>query len=523
MSLRLIRRAPARSIAVSSDRLARRERRLLLIGLVLLALPVALFAMLRWVTTGPDSRIIIPTEHFVAVSSACIISLLLAIALGYAAVRTREPRTFFLAATYLMIAAPFSVHGLMTPGQTFSMHGFHNSMVVSAQASLILGSVALMLASFPLPAAIDRTIRSQFGPLMAGLVLLSAGYILICLSIPTVLDWAPTGAEPPGMTTIFGLDRQAVGLLIRYSGMSVGIGMCAVAAVRFYRSFATTRSFATAAVTISAALIGESLFIQAFGAVWHLSWWLYPWPLLIAVALPMTAFALLYRRGSSLIEIVDSMLLTETLAKVEYSFPDAIEGFIQTVEQRDPYLKGHMRRVCELAVAIADQMQVPDSAIRAASYAALLHDIGKLGLPHSVLNKPGRLTDDEFAVLKEHPTRGFALVANIESLRSAAPAIRWHHERLDGSGYPDGLSGDAVPLEARIIAVADVWDALTSDRVYRKAMSVTEARSILNAERGSKLDEHCVDALLAVIEHRNLAPVAAEPNPPVALSMAAAG
>ena len=116
MSLRLIRRAPARSIAVSSDHLARRERRLLLIGLVLLALPVALFAMLRWVTTGPDSQIIIPTEHFVAVSSACIMSLLLAIALGYAAVRTREPRTFFLAATYLMIAAPFSVHGLMTPG-----------------------------------------------------------------------------------------------------------------------------------------------------------------------------------------------------------------------------------------------------------------------------------------------------------------------------------------------------------------------------------------------------------------------
>jgi HD-GYP domain-containing protein (c-di-GMP phosphodiesterase class II) len=182
-----------------------------------------------------------------------------------------------------------------------------------------------------------------------------------------------------------------------------------------------------------------------------------------------------------------------------------------------------MRRVCELAVAIADKMQVPDSAIRAASYAALLHDIGKLGLPHSVLNKPGRLTDDEFAVLKEHPTRGFALVANIESLRSAAPAIRWHHERLDGTGYPDGLSGDAVPLEARIIAVADVWDALTSDRVYRQAMSFTEARSILIAERGSKLDAHCVDALFAVIEHRSLAPVAAEPDAPVALSMAAAG
>ena len=116
-----------------------------------------------------------------------------------------------------------------------------------------------------------------------------------------------------------------------------------------------------------------------------------------------------------------------------------------------------MRRVCELAVAIADQMEVPDSAIRAASYAALLHDIGKLGLPQSVLNKPGRLTDDEFAVLKEHPTRGFALVANIQSLRSAATRHPMASRAARGSGYPDGLSGDAVPLEARIIAVADVW------------------------------------------------------------------
>ena len=496
---------------------------MLLIGLIVLSLPVISFALLRWITTGPDSMIVIPTEHFVAVSIACIVALLLSVVLGYAAVHTREPRTFFLAATYLMIAAPFSVHGLMTPGKSFSEYGFHNSMVVSAQASLILGSLAIMLASFPLPAAVDRTIRDQFGPLMAGLVLLSAGYILLCLSIPTILDWAPTGAEPAGMTTIFGLDRRAVGLLIRYSGMCAGIVMCAVAAVRFYRSFATTRSFATAAVTVSAVLIGESLFIQAFGEVWRISWWLYHALLLIAVVLPMSAFALVYRRGSSLIEIVDSLLLTETLAKVEYSFPDAIEGFIQTVEQRDPHLKGHMRRVCELAVAIADQMQVPDSAIRAASYAALLHDIGKLGLPHSVLNKPGRLTDDEFAVLKEHPTRGFALVAKIESLRSAAPAIRWHHERLDGSGYPDGLAGDAVPLEARIIAVADVWDALTSDRVYRKAMSTGDARSILIAERGSKLDEHCVDALLAIIEQRSNAFSAMEPAVPAALSMAAAG
>jgi len=215
--------------------------------------------------------------------------------------------------------------------------------------------------------------------------------------------------------------------------------------------------------------------------------------------LPMASFALLYRRGSSLTEIVDALLLHETLVKVEYSFPDAIDEFIATVEERDPFLKGHMRRVCELSVAIAAELKVPDATIRAASYAALLHDIGKLGLPQAVLNKPSRLSEEEFAILREHPARGFALIANVASLRVAAPAVRWHHERLDGSGYPDGLAGAEVPIEARIVAVADVWDALTSDRVYRGRMSTHEARTILSAEAAAKLDAECVDALFRVL------------------------
>jgi HD-GYP domain-containing protein (c-di-GMP phosphodiesterase class II) len=487
-------------VATTSDIEAIRELRRLRVCLALLALPLITFAILRWLAPARDRVIVVPTEHFAVVSAACLIALLLAVGLSYAAVRTREPRTFFLAVTYLMIAAPFSVHGLMTPNHAFAMHGFHNSMTVSAQVSLFLGAIAIMLASLPLPARLDSAIRDQFGPLMTGVILLAFGYIALCLSVPTILDWAPTGGEQPGVKTAFGLERQTVGLTIRYTVMSAGMVVCVIAAVRFYRSFATTRSFATATVAISALLIAECLFIQTFGEVWHISWWLYHVLLLVAVVLPLSAIGWLYRRGSSLIEIVDSLLLNETLAKVEYSFPDAMDGFISTVERRDPYLKGHMRRVCELAVAIADHLRVPDTAIRAASYAALLHDIGKLGLPQAVLNKPDRLTDEEFAILKEHPSRGFTLIASVDSLKIAAPAIRWHHERLDGSGYPDGLAGSDVPLEARIIAVADVWDALTSDRAYRKAMCPNEAREILIAERGTKLDAECVDALFAVIE-----------------------
>ncbi|MDQ2682423.1 MAG: HD-GYP domain-containing protein [Chloroflexota bacterium] len=506
----LFRPMPKRSIVTASDELAAREQRRLQVALLLLAMPIVIFSLLRWFVPDIDPAYVIPREHFLAVSLACIGSAIMAVLLGIAAVRTREPRTFFLAATFITIATVFSVHGLMTPGQTFSMHGFHNSLSVSAQLALFMGAVFILLAALPLPARIRSFVQDQFGPLMTGLILLSIGYVVLCLSVPAVLDWVPTGNEPAGVKTAFGLERASVGKLFRYITMTIGMAFASMAAARFYRSFATTRSFPTAAMAICALLLAQCLFIQNLGEVWQLSWWMYHALLLVAVVLPMYSFARMYRNGRSLIEIVDSLLLNETLAKVEYSFPDAIDTFVSTVEARDPYLKGHMRRVCELSVAIADELKVPDTLMRAASYAALLHDIGKLGLPAAVLHKPGRLTDDEFELLKEHPSRGFTLVANVESLRIAAPAIRWHHERLDGSGYPDALSGDEVPLEARIIAVADVWDALTSDRVYRKALSEDEAREILLAESGTKLDPECVAALMRITE-RNRAEASAPP------------
>jgi HD-GYP domain-containing protein (c-di-GMP phosphodiesterase class II) len=227
----------------------------------------------------------------------------------------------------------------------------------------------------------------------------------------------------------------------------------------------------------------------------------------------MAAISWLYLHGRSLTEIVDALLLNETLAKVTYSMPVVIDTLIASVEERDGHLEGHMRRVCQLSVAIADELAVSDASVRAVGYASLLHDLGKLGLPPSILHKPGKLTDEEFAVLQEHPSRGFALIANVESLRIAAPAIRWHHERLDGSGYPDGLQDTEIPIEARVVAVADVWDALTSDRIYRPAMTFDEARAIVIAERGTKLDAECVDALFRILDRRAQPRAVAEARP----------
>jgi HD-GYP domain-containing protein (c-di-GMP phosphodiesterase class II) len=235
--------------------------------------------------------------------------------------------------------------------------------------------------------------------------------------------------------------------------------------------------------------------------------------MLIGFLIPIAGIGWAYRRGSSLTEIVEGLFLRDTLAQIERSFPEAMDALIAATVAKDPYLRGHSRRVCELAAAIGEELGLPPSQLRAAGYGALLHDIGKIGIPSSVLQKPGHLTDDEFAVLKEHPMRGWHIVSRTPSLREAAPAIRWHHERLDGSGYPDGLAGDQIPLEARIVAVADVWDALTSDRVYRNAWTPSAARDLLAREAGPQLDPRCVGALFAVLDRSSALRVPARPAP----------
>ena len=492
---------PSERLTSAAEELRLRERRQLLLAATLLLMPMAAFSGLISAFSAWDRVVMVPTEHFYIVSAAALTSFAMAVAVGIASVRTREPRTFFLASAFLAIAGIFSVHGLLTPGAGFA-DTIHNSLQISARVSLLVGSILFFLATIAPPRRVQTLLERHHGRLMAGMIALVLGYIAVNLAAPHLLDVIPTGGEPAGTGHIHGvIDKKTAGTTLSYLTMVISVVAGSIAAWRFARSFAVSRSGATAAVAVSAVLLVESHIIQTFGVVWHISWWLYHGMLLIAFLIPMTVFALTYRRGSSLVEIVDSLFLSETLAKMEHSFPEAISAFVQAIEERDPYLRGHMQRVCALAVEIAEELKLPSAVLRATSYAALLHDLGKLGMPAAILHKADRLTDEEFAVLKEHPARGFEMIATTPALLPAAPAVRWHHERLDGSGYPDCLRAEQIPVEARVIAVADVWDALTSDRVYRGAMSPQEAWSVIAAERGVKLDAACVDALQRLL-HR---------------------
>jgi putative nucleotidyltransferase with HDIG domain len=175
-------------------------------------------------------------------------------------------------------------------------------------------------------------------------------------------------------------------------------------------------------------------------------------------------------------------------------------GLANALEAKDPYTRGHSERVAALSRRVASALGLAPAVVDVVGQAGLLHDIGKIGVPEAILRKPGPLSPDEWQIMRAHPVIGAQIVAPFEFFEGAARAIRHHHERWDGSGYPDGLAHQAIPLEARIVAVADVFDALTSARPYRGALARDAARAVLVHEAGRTLDETIVAALLGVLE-----------------------
>jgi len=178
------------------------------------------------------------------------------------------------------------------------------------------------------------------------------------------------------------------------------------------------------------------------------------------------------------------------------------QALLAALDARERYTASHSQAVVELAVAVGDALGLDEAAVAQVGQVALLHDIGKLGIPDAILQKPGSLTRAEWKVMREHPVIGARLVASVDALAHLAPAVRAEHERWDGGGYPDGLAGAAIPIVSRICLACDAYHAMTSDRPYRAAMTVQAARDELARNAGSQFCPRTVEALLAVLDER---------------------
>jgi putative nucleotidyltransferase with HDIG domain len=185
-------------------------------------------------------------------------------------------------------------------------------------------------------------------------------------------------------------------------------------------------------------------------------------------------------------------------------FMGSIQMLAGAVDEKDPYTKGHSDRVTRYSVLIAKEMNMPESFIEILRISALLHDVGKIGIEDRILKKPGALTPEEFEIMKTHTTKGANILRPVKQLREMLPGIELHHEALDGRGYPYALKGDQIPMLARIIAVADTFDAVTTNRPYQTAHDPLDALRIINSLINKRLDPQCVAALNAVFDRGDI-------------------
>lgn len=195
-------------------------------------------------------------------------------------------------------------------------------------------------------------------------------------------------------------------------------------------------------------------------------------------------------------------------------FDNTLQALVAALEIKDPYTQGHARRVTDYAICIGNRLNLSEKELHDLYMGALLHDIGKIGTHEQLLNKDGELSQEEEILVREHPLKGTLMVVSIENLSHIVPTILHHHERWDGKGYPGRLRGEQIPLNARIVAVADAFDAMSTNRIYRKAISVQSIIDELKKEKKKQFDPRIVDIFIQCLKETNGAPVGLSPYLP---------
>src|SRR5215203_1537041 len=187
-------------------------------------------------------------------------------------------------------------------------------------------------------------------------------------------------------------------------------------------------------------------------------------------------------------------------------FIGTVKALAAAIDGKDPYTRGHSERVSRFSMAIAQRLGLSDEEVEKIRISALLHDVGKIAIEDNILKKPAALTPEEFEVMKQHPQKGFKIMSQIPAMKDFLPGMYMHHEMMNGKGYPQGLKGDEIPMQARIVSVADTFDAMTTDRPYQKGMNLEDALALIKTSVGTRYDEKVVDALVTACESGQITP-----------------
>ena len=415
--------------------------------------------------------------HLIVMAAASSIAAFASIALAVAGVRGRDGRSLISGGAFGAMTLLLVIHGLSTPGILLGPNGL---ISLAGGSALPVGGALLALAALP---SLRRTdsLRTPSVAIVAFLALIAAGGAAAFVN-PSIVPKLPTAGSP-----------TAVGFL------AVGMTFFLIVAQRAVRTYTLTRRASDLVVVVGVTWLGFALVPALLLQPGSFAWWTGHACELLGVALVGVPIALDLHRGRPSHPVVGDLPAAELVAGQEAFLGPRVRALMVRLGEKDRSTEEHTRRVAELAVAIGDELGLAPGRMRELALGGLLHDMGKLAVPDAILRKPGALTDEEFAAIRRHPGDGDELLADLGFSTRIRRMVRGHHERLDGSGYPDGLRGDEIDLETRILAVADVYDALVSPRVYRDAWPVPRALALLREEAGVGFDARCVEALERIV------------------------
>ena len=423
--------------------------------------------------------------HFSGVGITALAAAAAAVALTVVGARRRDARAVLVGTSFSAMAALLALHGLATPGFLVGPTGV---ISFTGAATLPVGAAVLALSAVPL-------FRRPEGvrPLL----------VLQAVLLSTIITLGLVGMLLP--STVPGVPEPGSGAAKVV--LAAGFAFYGLLGARALRTFFLTRRRADLLVFIGIIWLAAALPPAMLLHYWELGWWLGHGFELLGIVVVGVPVAFDLRRAAQSRPLAGDLCGSELVAAEEAYLGSHVRALTVRLAQKDEYTEEHTRRVALRAVQVGEELGLSPGRVRALATGALVHDIGKLSVPDAILKKPGPLTDEEFSVVKGHAEWGDSMLGELGFKEDVRQLVRDHHERLDGSGYPNGIGGTTISIDARILAVCDVYDALVSERVYREAWAHERAIGLLREESGSAFDPKCVAALERVLA-RELAPAA---------------
>jgi putative nucleotidyltransferase with HDIG domain len=447
--------------------------------LLAVSIPFMLFESLKFGLIE-DPFIVMPKGHFYIVSIVATLATIIAIAVGIAGNRVRNIKVSFLSLSFISLAQMFAIHGLSTPN--YLLHTSHLPGV-SAQLSMVLATVWLWLSSLPTDNKVIEYISRHNKYLVLCWVIALSIFGIIGLINPHIVDMIPLNVQP--LNGVFTIITIALNLITMF---------------RYYQSYRFSQFPLQISIVYSAGWIIVSQLIMVLGDQWRLSWWIYHFLLLASMIVMLVGLFKQYAVKGSLAGALRALFTNDPFERISGSVSPSVKALIIATEKKDNYTAGHTFRVTMYAMKLAEELEIKPEMLRALAQGTLLHDVGKIHIPDSILNKPGNLSLEERLVIEEHPGKGYEMCRGLGFMKEELGIIRSHHEKWDGTGYPDRLQGEKIPYLARITAVADVYDALTSERSYRKAWEHQKAMNFLIENKRIHFDPVCVDGWVRICE-----------------------